>query len=115
MKIAKVACDENGESFFEEVEIELKNQGLIGSLSQDFPAKSIVFRTNPADYDYSWHTAPRRQYIALLAGAISVEVSSGEVREFYPGDVFIVADITGKGHKSKSLDGKPRKSLFITF
>ncbi len=115
MEITQVSCNQAGESFFEEVKIDLAEHGLIGRLSQDFSVKSLVFRENSPGYDYSWHTAPRRQYIVLLSGAISIEVSSGEIREFYQGDVFIVADTTGKGHKSKSIDGKPRKSLFITF
>ena len=115
MKITQIACNQEGESFFEDLQIDVQDQGLIGKLSQDFTVKSLVFRENPPGYEYSWHTAPRRQYIVLLAGAISIEVSQGEIRKFYSGDVFIVADTTGKGHKSKSIDGKARKSLFIAF
>ena len=115
MKISKVSCNSVGESFFEDVEIELFDKGLIGKLSQDFPVNSLVFRENEPGYDYNWHTAPRMQYIVILIGSISIETTSGEIREFHPGDVFIVADITGKGHKSKSIDGKARKSLFIPF
>ena len=115
MKITKISNDNTGESFFEDIEIKLLDNGPIGKLSQDFPVNSLVFRENEPGYDYSWHTAPRRQYIVILEGAISIETSNGEVREFHQGDVFIVADTFGKGHKSKSIDGKARKSLFIPF
>ncbi len=115
MIITKISCDDAGNSFFEDVEIDIMDKGQIGKLSQDFPVKSLVFRENEPGYDYDWHTAPRRQYIVILEGAISIEVTSGEIREFHQGDVFIVADTTGKGHKSKSIDGKARKSLFIPF
>jgi hypothetical protein len=49
---------------------------------------------------------------------VEIEVSSGEKRVLSRGDVFFVhvffvEDLTGKGHYSKSVDGKPRHSIFI--
>jgi hypothetical protein len=35
------------------------------------------------------------------------------VRRFEAGTVFLAEDTTGKGHKSRALDGQERFSLFI--
>ena len=78
-----------------------------------WPATSVIFRENPPGYDYDWHYAPRRQFIVLLDGEIEVEVTSGEKRRFKGGDVLLVEDTTGTGHRSRSVDGKSRRSIFI--
>ena len=71
--------------------------GAIGYLSQDIAcSERILFRLTPGSYDYSWHTAPCRQFIVNLDGEVEVEVSSGERRVIRQGEVFFVEDITGK-------------------
>ncbi len=50
-----------------------------------------------------WHTAPQRQYVMFLAGETEIEVSDGEKRIFKTGDVFLVEDTTGKGHRNRRL------------
>jgi len=74
---------------------------------------SMILRENGRAYDFDWHVTPRRQYIVLLAGFVEIQASDGESRTFGPGDIVLVEDITGKGHKSPSPDGKPRKSIFL--
>ena len=64
----------------------------------DFPATGIIFRETPGTYDYSWHPAPRRQYIINLDGAVEITASDGEKRVIGPGEVFLVEDTHGKGH-----------------
>jgi hypothetical protein len=114
MKITRVYADNQGDSHFEQIEIEVKHFGQIGHLSESFPAESIIFRENDSDYDYDWHPAPKKQYIILLDGEIELEVSDGEKRIFKGGDVLLVEDTSGKGHRTKSIDNKPRRSIFIT-
>jgi hypothetical protein len=92
----------------------MTGSGDIGYLSEKVRCSEvIVFRHTPATYDYSWHNAPRRQFIVNLDGDVEVEVSSGEKRVITRGQVFFVEDITGKGHYSRSVDGRPRHSIFI--
>jgi hypothetical protein len=38
----------------------------------------------------------------------------GEKRSFKTGEILLVEDITGKGHKTRNIENKPRKSIFIT-
>jgi len=73
----------------------------------------VIFRETDADYDYDWHCAPRRQYIVLLDGHIEITTGSGETRQFRGGDVLLVEDITGTGHRTRTVDGRPRRSIFI--
>jgi hypothetical protein len=49
----------------------------------------------------------------MLDSEIEVEVTSGEKRRFRGGDILLVEDTTGTGHRSRSVDGKPRRSIFI--
>lgn len=114
MQITRIYADAEGESHFEDVEISLSDAGEIGRLSQRFPATGIIFRENDPDYDYDWHTAPRRQYIILLDGEIEIQVSDGETRRFRGGDVLLVEDTTGRGHRTRITNGQPRRSIFVT-
>jgi quercetin dioxygenase-like cupin family protein len=93
--------------------IDLRDAGDIGRLSAAVAVREVVFRENAPDYDYDWHNAPVRQYIVLLDGNIEIEVSDGEVRQFSGGDVLLVEDTSGKGHRTRTTDGQRRRSVFI--
>lgn len=112
--ITRIYSDGNGDSHFEDVHIALKDAGNIGRLSAALPASSIVFREVEPAYDYDFHTAPQRQYIVLLDGGIEIETSLGEKRQLSPGEVLLVEDVEGKGHRTRNLEAKKRKSIFIT-
>ena len=114
MKITRIIADTAGESRFEHLDITLRDAGTIGRLSERLDATGVIFRETPADYDYDWHPAPRRQYIVLLDGNIEITVGTGETRRFTGGDVLLVEDTTGRGHRTRTTDGKPRRSIFIT-
>ncbi len=114
MRITRIYTDAGGDSHFQNVDIALKDAGEIGRLSAKLPAKSIIFRENDADYDYDWHTAPEKQYIILLDGEIEIEVSDGEKRRFRGGDVLLLEDTTGRGHKTRVANNQPRRSVFVT-
>lgn len=113
MKLTRIYSDANGDSHFEELEIELSDNGEIGFLSEQFEVSQLQFRKVPADYDYDFHCAPQKQYIVLLDGGIEIETSLGEIRQFQTGEILLVEDIFGKGHKTKNLERKERTSLFI--
>lgn len=111
--VTRVFADTEGESHFDEVTFDLQDAGEIGWLSVDTPAEAVVFRHNEPGYDYAWHCAPARQLVVLLDGRIAIEVSDGEKREFSGGDVILVEDTTGRGHRTWNVDRRPRRSLFV--
>lgn len=112
-RITRVYASEDGESHFAELEVPLHDGGAIGRLSEALAARQVIFRENAPDYDYDWHCAPQRQLIVLLDGAIELEVSDGEKRSFRGGDVLLVEDTSGRGHRTRTTDGRTRRSLFI--
>ena len=112
--IVRIFNDKNGDSYFEDVSILLEDVGSVGKLSEDIPAKNIIFREVDPSYDWDFHTAPQRQYIILLDGEIEIETSLGDKRQFKAGDVLLAEDTEGKGHRTKNLQPIKRKSIFIT-
>src|SRR5437867_3658116 len=113
-QVTRVYSDSNGDSHFEDIEIQLKEAGSVGRLSDVLPAKGVVFREVGQSYDWNFHPAPQKQYIVLLDGEIEIETSPGEKRIFKAGEVLLVEDTTGKGHKTRNLQPIKRKSIFIT-
>lgn len=112
--ITRIYADATGESHFEDITIPLHDGGPIGYLSDAIEAGTVIFRKVVAQYDYDFHNAPARQYIALMDGELEIETSLGVVRRFAPGDVLLVEDTTGKGHRSRNLRAAVRSSIFIT-
>lgn len=113
-KVTRIYSDNNGDSFFEDVHLPLKDAGDIGFLSEKLPATGVVFREVIPSYDYDFHNAPERQYIILMDGEIEIETSLGEKRIFRAGEILLVEDTEGKGHKTRNLLPINRKSVFVT-
>jgi hypothetical protein len=111
-KVTRVYADADGESRFDEVLYPLTDAGPIGHLSQNIEVKQLQFRKVPAGYN-DLHNAPQRQYVVLLDGGVEIETSTGEKRAFQQGELLLMEDTTGKGHRSSNLEHKERSSLFI--
>jgi quercetin dioxygenase-like cupin family protein len=112
-KVTRIFADEKGESHFEEIKIKLQDKGQIGFLSELEEAVGIIFRKVQPEYDFDFHKAPHRQYIILQDGSIEIETSLGEKRIFEQGDVLLVEDTFGKGHRTKNLQKALRSSIFV--
>ena len=114
IRITRVYTDEVGESCFEDIEMLLHNEGEIGFLSKEVVVKEMVFPKVKPTYDFDFHNAPAKQYIILLDGEIEIETSRGEKRIFKGGEILLMEDTEGKGHKTKNLQDIERRSVFIT-
>lgn len=114
MKVTRLYTGSDNETYFEEIDYELFDNGKIGKLTKKIPVKDLIFRETEGDYNYDFHPAPQKQFIILIDGEIEIENGHGEKRRFKSGDILLVEDATGRGHKTKSIDGKPRRSIFIT-
>ena len=113
MRIHNLYTDAQGQSHFRDIEVEWAEEGAAGKLSKRLPATGIIFRETSGDYDLDWHPAPRRQYIINLDGGVQITASDGESRVIGAGEVILVEDTSGKGHLSKSVSGKMRRSIFV--
>jgi hypothetical protein len=114
MKVVRIYTGTDNQSHFEDLKVPLKDGGKVGFLSELFKATGVLFRETTGDYNYDFHTAPRRQYVVNLEGEVEIEVGDGTRRILRAGDVLLAEDTTGQGHISRAVAGKPRKSMFIT-
>ena len=106
MKYVRIYSDESGDSHFENVEVGFEPVDFAPpapplDLSSSTPASKFVFIRAPSGWYGDWHRAPRRQFICCLAGEVEVTASDGETRLLLPGNILLMEDTTGKGHKSK--------------
>jgi hypothetical protein len=114
MKVVRVYTGPDNKSHFEDVEVPLKEGGKAGFMSELMKATGVVFRETDGNYNFDFHNAPRRQYVVNLEGEVEIEVGDGSKRLLRSGDILLAEDTTGQGHISRAVNGKPRKSLFIT-
>jgi hypothetical protein len=112
--IVRIYTGPDNRSHFEDLQIPLTSAGKIGFISALMKSTGVVFRETDGDYDYDFHTAPRRQFVVNLEGEVEIEVGDGTKRVLRSGDILLAEDTTGQGHISRAVAGKPRKSLFIT-
>jgi hypothetical protein len=114
MKLVRIYTGDDGQSHFEDVEIELDDRGPMGRLSGLWPGKGVMFREVDGDYDLGFHNAPRRQLVVNLTGSVDIEVGDGTVRRIGPGEILLAEDTTGQGHISRAVDSEPRSCLFLS-
>ena len=68
--------------------------------SEPVAARAVRFLGAAAGWDSPPHPAPARQYIVMLRGTVRATVSDGEMRTFVPGDVVLLEDTSGEGHRT---------------
>ena len=107
MKIHRLYVDQQGESHFQDVDVQYVESSRAGRLSARLPATGIIFREVQPDYDLDWHPAPRRQYIINLDAGVRITASDGESRVIGAGEVILVEDTTGKGHTTRVHGNQP--------
>ena len=111
MKYVTIYTDDDGDSHFKDVEVgfELVDFAppapLIG-LSDFVSASRIVFFKTPSGWYGDWHPTPKRQFFCCVSGEIEITASDGEKRIFRSGDIFLLEDTTGKGHRSEIISKK---------
>jgi hypothetical protein len=108
MRYTRVYADGNGESHFEDIEVEMKAIDFAPpapplDLSDFAEATQFAFPRAPVGWVGDWHPAPRRQMMIYLTGHVEGETSDGRRREFGPGSAVLVEDTTGKGHRSRVI------------
>ena len=114
LQVTRIYTGEDGESHFEDIEIPLIDRGGIGQISALQGATGVVFRETDGDYDFDFHNAPRRQYVINLDASVELETGDGSKRVLAPGAILLAEDTTGRGHISRAVDGRSRRSIFVT-
>lgn len=88
------------------------DDAVLLELGEFAPPAPAMFRSPPAGatgvrfvgagagWDSPLHPAPARQYVVMLRGLVRATVSDGSTRTFVPGDVVLLDDTTGEGHRT---------------
>ena len=113
MKVTRIYTGDDGESHFEDVEVDLAPDDFGGKMSSPVKTKMVIFSETGKDYNLDYHNAPRRQYVVNLRGSVEIETGLGEKRLLRAGDILLAEDTTGRGHISRSVNDEPRECLFI--
>jgi hypothetical protein len=115
MKYTRLYTGPDGETHFEDLDLNFTGGGRAGELSDLIRVSGIQFQRTKGGESTAldWHTAPRRQFILQLTHATERTASDGEVREFGPGTLILVEDVTGKGHITKSVQSGPDERVML--
>ncbi len=113
MKITRLYSGTDGESHFEEVELNLTSSGTSLLMSQSFKAKSVCIKADNGNCNVPWHNPPYRLLSTVIKGKVEMEVRDGSKRRFKVGDVFLDEDTTGRGHLTRAVNNEPHMLLQI--
>ena len=117
LRYVTVTAARDGSSRFDDLTVRLAQTTvaagmpsmLVGTLSG---ATELVYLRSD-EFDSRPHPAPRRQWVVMLRGGIEVETTDGERRQFWPGDLLLAADTSGRGHITRAVGTGPHEALFV--
>ncbi len=118
MKYIKVYTSDDGASHFKEVEVKFELVNFAPpappvELSGYMPASRFVFFKTPSGWIGDWHPTPKRQFFCCISGKFEVTTGDGEARIFKSGDMFLLEDTTGKGHKSRTVGAEDFVAVIV--
>lgn len=117
MRLTTFEATSDGGSGFRDVHLALDvpredGQGNTLLMSEAWASPAVRFVELPAGMVQDWHHAPTRQVVVVLSGTIEVETSDGAMRRWRAGEVFLPADVAGRGHRTRCIGGAVRL-LFV--
>jgi len=118
MRYARIYCDADGTSHFEDLDIELLPSDYAPpappfGVSEAIPVSNVVLASFRAGWFGDWYPTPRRQLYFSLSGRLEVGVSDGEVRILESGDMVLVEDVMAPGHTTRAVGDEPSTGVFI--
>lgn len=104
----RIFSDSEGCSHFETLQIDLESTHYAPpapplNTSAPEPAQSIIFLELPVGWQGDWHPTPVRQWLILMAGECEYETGDGKRCLRKAGDVVLLDDTTGKGHRTRII------------
>jgi hypothetical protein len=106
IEYTRLFSDPQGGSHFENATVELESHDYAPpapplGVSSGRSAEAIVFLALPVGWYGDWHPSPKAQWLVFMSGECEFETSDGELRRARAGDVVILDDTTGKGHRTR--------------
>ena len=112
MQVVRVYTGDDGKSHFEELDLPYEKVAQAERTAMQ-SATGIQFRRTPSGEFMDFHVAPRTQYVITLEGQAEIGLGDGTKRIFNAGDVLLADDLTGQGHTTAAVGGRPRVSIAI--
>ena len=111
--------DEDGETHLADIELLVDDPpaapGGAGWVNLELPATTVIL-TEYLKQDYApavLHSAPRFQLVLCIQGGFEVTTTSGDTKQFGPGDWMLADDVGSKGHTTSTVGDEPRIGLAI--
>jgi len=108
----RILSDSEGCSHFETIKIILESNNYAPpapplNTSSPESVDKIVFLELPVGWHGDWHPTPVRQWLTLMTGECEFEAGDGERCRRKAGDLVMLDDTTGKGHRTRVVGSEP--------
>jgi hypothetical protein len=108
----RIFSDPEGCSHFETLKIILESTNYAPPadplyVSSPESVKKIAFLILPAGWYGDWHPTPVRQWLTLTTGECEFEAGDQERCRRKAGDIVMLDDTTGKGHRTRVIGKHP--------
>jgi quercetin dioxygenase-like cupin family protein len=112
----RLSSGSDGQSHIGQIAIALKT-------AQDAPVErsaaqkvsdAYVVRAPPGMFE-DWHNADKKRYIVVISGEAEITTTGGEKASIVPGQIYLAADLTGKGHTFRVVGKQQWVALFVNF
>ena len=113
MKYKNLYAGPDGLSHFRDVEVTMNDSGNNIFRSSAIDVTSMSFREMPVGFYFDWHVNPGKYFSFFIDGEYELTASDGTKYHPKPGDVYLVEDLTGKGHTGRNLGNRPVKTLTV--
>jgi uncharacterized cupin superfamily protein len=113
MAIFRVYSGTDGQSHFQDIELDYTSAGDQSESTELVPGSGILLRRFEPSRTNSWHHAPGRFAVLTLSGAVDIEIGDGTVRRLGPGDILLAEDLEGQGHVTREVGPQSRVSVFV--
>ena len=119
MKYPRTFATPDGESHFEDVEVQHETVTVVPERPAFNVGVAIATAASellqiPADWDGDWPPTPRRWFVVTLSGELQITTSDNETRTFGPGAMCLLDDTTGRGHNTRVIGGTEWIGLGVT-
>ena len=108
MRVIRIFDGADGEARFEDIELDLILDDLAPPAppleqSAHLAARETFLLRFPPGWTGPRHPAPARQLMAFTTGRLEVD-AGGEVRTIRAGDVVLLEDTAGSGHRTTAME-----------
>lgn len=106
MKYVRLHADKDGNSHFEDAtlaldEADYRPPAPLAFVSHTYQTDGVQFIRLPTGWAADAIQVPKKQFLVCLKGHLEMTASDGKTRSFGPGDIVLMEDGEGKGHRAR--------------